>query len=86
MCAASHLSVGLIPLTLVVRRLRDIAFSFWRALTDGLARGVSAPLWGEVACERELTHTLVHHVGALVLLVVICLLLARTGTRRSYAP
>lgn len=85
-CSASHLAVGLIPLTLVVRRLRDIAFDFRRALTAGLALGVSAPLWGEVACERGLTHTLVHHIGALALLVIVCLVLARTGARRSFAP
>ena len=85
-CSASHLAVGLVPLTLVVRRLRDISFSFRRAFTAGLALGVSAPLWGEVACERGLSHTLVHHVGSLVLLAVACLVLSRTGRRRSYAP
>jgi hypothetical protein len=85
-CSASHLAVGLVPLTLVVRRLRDIAFSFRRAFTAGLALGVSAPLWGEVACERGFSHTLIHHVGSLVLLAVACLVLSRTGPRRSYAP
>lgn len=85
-CSASHLAVGLVPLTLVVRRLRDITFSFRRAFTAGLALGVSAPLWGEVACERGLSHTLIHHVGSLVLLALACLILSRTGPRRSYAP
>lgn len=85
-CSVSHVAAGLLPMALVLRALRESAFDWKRTLTAGLALGVSAPLWGELVCERDLQHVLVHHLGALLLLALLVFFVSRRQERRSYAP
>ena len=85
-CSLSHVSFGLAPLAAVVWALRDMAGGPRRALTAGLAVATVGLFWGEVACERDIVHVLVHHFGAAVALIGACVLLSRVVRRRTFAP
>jgi hypothetical protein len=85
-CSLSHVSFGLAPLAAVVWSLRDMADSGRRGFTAGLGVATAGLFWGELACQRNLLHVLVHHLGAALALVAACLLASRLIRRRSFAP
>jgi hypothetical protein len=85
-CTASHLAVGLAPAVVMLSVVRRIAWSLPRALTAGLAVGISGLVWGEIACERSWSHVLVSHVGALAVMVLACALASRLLARGTFAP
>jgi hypothetical protein len=84
-CSASHLAVGLAPAVVMLSVVRRIAWSLPRALTAGLAVGISGLVWGEIACERSWNHVLVSHVGAMALMVLGCALASRLLSRGAFA-
>jgi hypothetical protein len=85
-CSASHLGVGLLPAAMMLGFLRGISWSLPRALTAGLAIGISGLIWGEIACERSLGHVIVHHVGALTLMTIACAAIANRLARGALVP
>lgn len=85
-CSASHLGVGLVPAVVMLGFLRGISWSLPRAITAGMAVGISGLIWGEIACERSLGHVLVHHVGAMALMTLACAALAHRLSRGAFAP
>jgi hypothetical protein len=85
-CSVSHLAVELAPAVVVLAALRRISWSLRRALTAGLAVGVSGLVWGEIACQRSWSHVVVHHFGALGLMVLACVLMSRRLARGAVSP
>lgn len=85
-CSVSHLGVGLVPAVVMLGFLRGISWSVPRAITAGMAVGISGLIWGEIACERSLGHVLVHHVGAMAVMTLACAALAHRLSRHAFAP
>lgn len=85
-CSVSHVGLGLVPLWLALRALRQAAWSWGRALGASLGAGTAGALLGELACHRGALHVLVHHVGAWAAIVVVGLWLSRRQKPRSFAP
>ena len=80
-CSISQLGAGLAPLGLVLSGLRESAFSWRRAISAGVAVGTTAIIWGEMACQRIALHVVVHHGGAFLLLLALCLCSSRALSR-----
>jgi hypothetical protein len=85
-CSTSHLGVALFPAVMMLGLLRGISWSVPRALTAGLAIGISGLIWGEIACERSLGHVLLHHVGAMALIAIACAAVAKRLARGAHVP
>ena len=85
-CSVSHFAVGLVPLWLVLRGLRQAAWSWGRALGASVGVGTAGPLLGELACQRGALHVLAHHVGAWVAIVAVGLWISRRQKPRTFAP
>jgi hypothetical protein len=85
-CSVTELLAGVAPLALVLAGLRDIGWSWRRAVTAGVALGAAGFIWGQVACERGLPHVLLHHGGAWLALAAACVYLSRRLRPRSFAP
>jgi hypothetical protein len=85
-CSASHIGIGLIPLTFALWGLRQSAWRWSRALAAGLGAGTAGALLGELACHRGAQHVLVYHVGAWIIVAAACVVLSRRARPRSFAP
>jgi hypothetical protein len=85
-CSSTELLAGLAPLAVVLAGLRDGGWSWRRAGTAGVALGAAGFIWGEVACQRDLLHVLLHHGGAWIVLTIACVYLSRWLRPRSFAP
>lgn len=85
-CSASHVAVGLGPLTFALVALRQSARSWTRALAAGLGAGTAGALLGELVCRRGAQHVLVYHLGAWALLALAGVAVSRWLAPRSYAP
>lgn len=85
-CSASHLAVGIAPLTLALALLRKSAIDPLRAGLLGLAVGTTGAVVGELACEQSWAHVAVFHLGAWILLGVISGIVSRRLVPRSFAP
>ena len=85
-CSASHLALASAPAVVLLSRVRNISWSWSRALTGGAAVGLSGLVWGEIACERGLSHVLIHHFGTLAIMTAACALIMKRLSRESFAP
>lgn len=85
-CSASHFGLGLLPLWLALRGLRQAAWSWPRAVAAALGAGTAGALLGELACHRGALHVLVHHIGAWLAVAVVGTLISRRQKPRSFAP
>jgi hypothetical protein len=75
----------LAPLALVVSALRGSSFSWRRALSAGVALGTAGAIWGEIGCDRTLSHVVASHGGTWLALATACVLLWRALSRASPA-
>ena len=85
-CSASHVAVDLIPLGLVLASLRRFSWTLGRSLLAGAAAAATGAIAGELSCGRGWTHALVHHVGAGVLIAVVCAVVSRSRRSETFAP
>jgi len=85
-CSASHFGLGLVPLWLALRGVRQAAWSWARALAASVGAGTAGALLGELACHRGAAHVLVHHVGAWLVIALMGLWFSHRQTPRSFAP
>ena len=85
-CSFSHLAVDVIPLIIVLYGLRRFAWTPGRAVLAGAAAGATGAIAGELACVRGWGHVLVHHVGAALLVTLVCVVISRARTPSSFAP
>jgi len=85
-CSVSHFALGLLPLGVALWALRQCAWRWTRALAAGAGAGTAGALLGELACHRGGTHVLVHHVGAWLAIVALCVLVSRRARPRTFAP
>jgi hypothetical protein len=85
-CSVSHVALGLLPLGAALWALRQCAWRWPRALAAGAGAGTAGALLGELACRRGGAHVLVHHVGAWLAIVAICVLVSRRARPRTFAP
>lgn len=85
-CSASHLAAAVFPVLIVAMALRNAAWSARRAILAGIAVGSAGLIWGEIACERDVSHVVIHHGGAWLVLIVACVMASRLMPRRSFAP
>ncbi|MFT3836914.1 MAG: DUF1109 domain-containing protein [Myxococcaceae bacterium] len=85
-CGVSHVGAGLIPLGFMIAALRRAAPNPWRALAGGLAIGTTGAVIGELACSRGWDHVLKYHLGAWLMVAVVCVVLSRRVRPLSYAP
>jgi hypothetical protein len=85
-CTASHVGAGVIPLGFMIAALRRASPNPWRALAGGFAVGTTGAVIGELACSRGWQHVLTYHLGAWLMIAVVCLFLSRRVRPLSYAP
>lgn len=85
-CGVSHLGAGVIPLGFMIAALRRASPNPWRALAGGFAVGTTGAVIGELACSRGWDHVLKYHLGAWLMIAVVCLVLSRRIRPLSYAP
>ncbi len=85
-CSGSHLAVDLIPLGIVLYSLRRFSWSLGRATLAGAAVAATGAIAGELSCARGWVHTLIHHVGAGVVIVAACVLISRAIRPQTFAP
>ncbi|HEX2660755.1 MAG TPA: hypothetical protein VHU40_20885 [Polyangia bacterium] len=85
-CSTSHVAVDLIPLGLALFALRRFAWTLGRSLLAGVATAATGAIAGELSCGRGWTHALVHHIGAGLLVAVVCVLVSRARRPLTYAP
>jgi len=85
-CSASHVAVDLIPLGLILLALRRFSWTLDRSLLAGAAAAASGAIAGELSCARGWQHTLIHHVGAGLLIVIACVVISRWRKPASFAP
>jgi hypothetical protein len=85
-CSFSHLAVDVVPLVIVLYALRRFAWTPGRAVLAGAAAGATGAIAGELACVRGWSHVLVHHVGAAMLVTLLCVVISRAQTPSSFAP
>jgi hypothetical protein len=85
-CSTSHLAVDLIPLGLVLFSLRRFAWTLGRSVLAGTAAAVTGAIAGELSCGRGWSHALIHHVGAGLVIVVVCVVVSRARRPQTFAP
>ncbi|MBS2031126.1 MAG: DUF1109 domain-containing protein [Deltaproteobacteria bacterium] len=85
-CTVSHLGVDLVPLAVVLWRMRVAAPSVWRALAGGLAAGVPGAALGELACGQGARHVALFHLPAWLLVVTLSWAVSRRLRPASFAP
>ena len=85
-CTVSHLGVDLVPLAVVLWRMRVAAPSLWRAIAGGLAAGVPGAALGELACGQGARHVALFHLPAWLLVVALSWALSRRLRPASFAP
>jgi hypothetical protein len=85
-CSTSHVAVDLIPLGLALFALRRFSWTLGRSLLAGLAAAATGAIAGELSCGRGWTHALVHHIGAGLLIALICVVFSRARRPHTYAP
>jgi hypothetical protein len=85
-CSTSHVAVDLIPLGLALFALRRFSWTLGRSLLAGAAAAATGAIAGELSCGRGWGHALVHHIGAGLLITLICVLVSRARRPQTYAP
>lgn len=85
-CSTSHLAVDLIPLGLVLFSLRRFSWTLGRSLLAGLAAAATGAIAGELSCGRGWSHALIHHVGAGLVIALVCVLISRARRPQTFAP
>jgi hypothetical protein len=85
-CSGSHLAVDLIPLGIVLYSLRRFSWSLGRATLAGAGVAATGAIAGELSCARGWEHTLIHHVGAGLVIVAACVLISRAIRPQTFAP
>lgn len=85
-CSTSHLAVDLIPLGIVLLALRHFVWSWDRSLLAGVAAAATGAIAGELSCARGWSHTLIHHIGAGLVIAVACVFIARARRPKTFAP
>lgn len=85
-CSTSHVAVDLIPLGLVLFSLRRFAWTLGRSLVAGVAAAATGAIAGELSCGRGWTHALVHHIGAGLLITLVCMIFSRARHPQTFAP
>lgn len=85
-CSTSHVAVDLIPLGLVLFSLRRFSWTLGRSLLAGVAAAATGAIAGELSCGRGWTHALVHHIGAGLLIAIVCVVLSRARRPQTFSP
>lgn len=85
-CSTSHVALDLIPLGLVLFSLRRFSWTLGRSLLAGAAAAATGAIAGELSCGRGWTHALIHHVGAGVVIAIVCTLISRARRPETFAP
>jgi hypothetical protein len=84
-CSAVHLVIDLIPLGVVLVSLRRFSWSLGRSALAGAAAAATGAIAGQLSCSRGVGHVLIHHLGAGVAIVVVCVLLSRRRRPETFA-
>ncbi|MES1157672.1 MAG: hypothetical protein ABUL67_01105 [Haliangium ochraceum] len=85
-CSTSHIAVDLVPLGLVLFSLRRFSWTLGRSLLAGVAAAATGAIAGELSCGRGWSHALLHHVGAGLLIAVVCVVFSRARRPETFAP
>jgi hypothetical protein len=84
-CSTSHVAVDLIPLGLALFALRRFSWTLGRSLLAGAAAAATGAIAGELSCGRGWSHALVHHIGAGLVIALVCVVFSRARRPHTYA-
>jgi len=85
-CSLTHLAVDIVPLAVALVALRQGVMRPGRVIAAGISAGALGALLGELACERGRAHVITHHLGVWLVVVIICMVVARRLRPRTFAP
>ena len=84
-CSTSHVAVDLIPLGLALFALRRFSWTLGRSLLAGVAAAATGAIAGELSCGRGWSHALFHHIGAGLVIALVCVVFSRARRPHTYA-
>jgi hypothetical protein len=84
-CSTSHVAVDLIPLGLALFALRRFSWTLGRSLLAGVAAAATGAIAGELSCGRGWSHALLHHIGAGLVIALVCVVFSRARRPHTFA-